>query len=193
MQFEQAGDFILNKLRNQLPAHFTYHQVNHTLDVYRAAERLALQENIGPEQMQLLLTAAWYHDTGFLVGPEGHEEESCRIATETLPGFGYSADEIVTICGLIRATRIPQTPHNHLEQILADADLDYLGRLDFDEIGNKLYNELLFTGKVSNKREWDFAQVKFMENHHYFTQTAINARQVQKDINLAKIKAQINN
>jgi len=191
MLFEQAGEYIMNKLASDLPAHFTYHQVNHTLDVYQAAERIGTNEGIGGHDMQLLLTAAWYHDTGFFVGPEGHEEESCRIATDVLPGFEYTENEIDTICGLIRATRIPQSPSNHLEQILADADLDYLGRDDFATISDKLYRELAFAGKVDNPLEWNFAQVKFMENHHYFTQTAINSRQAQKDINLAQIKAQI--
>jgi uncharacterized membrane-anchored protein YitT (DUF2179 family)/predicted metal-dependent HD superfamily phosphohydrolase len=193
MLFEQAGEFILNRLQQELPAHFTYHHTDHILDVYRAAERIGRQEGITDTQMKWLLTAAWYHDTGFLVGPDGHEEESCRIAKETLPQFEYSDDDIEVICGLIRATRMPQSPRNHLEQILCDADLDYLGRDDFFPISDKLYKELALAGKIGHKQEWDMAQVKFMENHHYFTQTAINTRQAQKEINLAKIKLQLHN
>ncbi|OKS87407.1 HD domain-containing protein [Mucilaginibacter polytrichastri] len=191
MLFEQAGEFIVNKLRTELSAHFTYHNVNHTLDVYSAAERIALQEGIAPQQMKLLLTAAWYHDSGFLIRTDEHEEESCRIAIDSLTDFEYSTDEIDTLCALIRATKVPQLPQNHLEQILADADLDYLGREDFWPISDKLYQELLAVGTVSNKQEWNLIQVKFLENHHFFTQTAINSRQAQKDINLAAIKAQI--
>ncbi len=193
MLFEKAGEFIIDKLRTELPTHFTYHSVNHTLDVYNAAERIGLREGIGHGEMQLLLTAAWFHDSGFLFGPEEHEEQSCRIARETLPGFGYTENEIYTVCELICATKVPQLPHNHLEQILADADLDYLGRDDFWIISDTLYQELLFAGKINNKTEWDFVQVKFMEQHHFFTKTSINSRQVQKDINLAQIKLQINN
>jgi uncharacterized membrane-anchored protein YitT (DUF2179 family)/predicted metal-dependent HD superfamily phosphohydrolase len=191
MLFEQAGDFIINKLRTELPAHLTYHQVDHTLDVFNAAERIGKAEGISAVDIQLVLTAAWYHDTGFLVKAVGHEEESCRIAKEVLPRFDYTNSEIEIVCGLIWATRIPQSPRNHLEQIMADADLDYLGRNDFKTISNKLYNELAFAGKINNRHEWDFAQVKFMENHHYFTQTAIKSRQAQKDLNFAQIKAQI--
>jgi uncharacterized membrane-anchored protein YitT (DUF2179 family)/predicted metal-dependent HD superfamily phosphohydrolase len=191
MLFEQAGEFIINKLRNQLPPHFAYHNLEHTLDVFSAAERLGAQEGVDGARLKLLLTAAWYHDSGFLEVAEGHEEHSCRIARQYLPGFEYADAEIETICGMIMATRMPQTPKTDMEQLLADADLDYLGREDFFEISSKLYAELAFAGKVANKHEWDFAQVKFMESHHYFTQTAIKARQAQKEINLAKIKAQI--
>lgn len=190
MLFEQAGKYILKRLGNELPAHLTYHHTHHITDVHQAAKRIGKQEGISDAEMQLLLTAALYHDAGFLVGPDGHEEVSCRIAKEILPQFEYRDNEIEIICGLIRATRIPQSPRNHLEQVLADADLDYLGREDFETISDKLYHELAYAGKVNNKQQWDLIQVKFMENHHYFTQTSINTRQAQKERNLAKIKLQ---
>ena len=192
MLFEQAGEFILNKLRVELPAHFTYHNADHSLDVYRAAERIGKQEGINEQQMRLLLTAAWYHDCGFLIGPDEHEEQSCRIAREFLPGFDYTAVDIEVICGMIMATRVPQSPKTHLEEILADADLEYLGREDFGVISTKLFRELALAGKIDTEQEWHFAEVKFMENHHYFTQSAISGRNAQKDINLEKIKAQLN-
>lgn len=191
MLFDPAEAFIIHKLQAELPAHLTYHNVNHTLDVYSAAERIGLQEGIGPEKMKLLLTAACYHDSGFLIAAEEHEEHSCNIAKEALPGFGYTQEQIDTICGLIRATKVPQLPNNHLEQILADADLDYLGREDFWPISDKLYQELLFTGKIRDKQEWNPVQLRFMEAHRFFTQTAISTRQKQKELNLASIKLQI--
>ena len=191
MLFEQAGEYILSKLRTELPAHLTYHNIDHVLDVYQAAQQLGGQEHISETEMQLLLTAACYHDAGFLKGPAGHEDESCRIAQAVLPGYQYSSAEIEQICNLIQATRLPQTPETHLAQILADADLDYLGRDDFFEISDKLYQELCNAGLVNGLLAWDKAQVTFIEQHHYFTQTAINTRQAQKEVNLAKVKARI--
>ena len=38
---------------------------------------------------------------------------------------------------LILATKVPQKPKNKLEKIICDADLDYLGREDFDNISDK--------------------------------------------------------
>ena len=90
------------------------------------------------------------------------------------------------------ATRVPQQPHNHLEQILCDADLDYLGREDFLEIGSKLFLELQVYGIINDEKEWDRLQVRFLEQHHYFTQTAISTRKEKKDFYLAEIKAKLN-
>ncbi|MDB4922001.1 HD domain-containing protein [Mucilaginibacter sp.] len=192
MQFEQAGNYILNRLNNELPDHLTYHNADHTKDVYQAAKRIGETEGITGDELKLLLTAAYYHDSGFLIMAEGHEEESCHIAREALPGYGYTIDEIEKICGMIMATRLPQSPTNHLEQILADADLENLGRDDFFTVSHKLFLENLFSGKVENENEWNLQQIEFIEKHQYFTKTAINLRQAKKDANLGRIKAQVN-
>ncbi|GAA4320061.1 hypothetical protein GCM10023149_19120 [Mucilaginibacter gynuensis] len=193
MQFEQVAEFILNKMQRELPAHLTYHDVEHTRDVVNAAKQLAQLENVNAGDTQLLLTAAMYHDAGHIVKSEGHEEESCLIAGRTLPNYGYTPAQIEQICGIIRATRLPQSPANHLEQIIADADLDYLGRDDFFAISHKLYLELAHTGAVTNENEWNKKQIDFLENHRYFTKTAINLRQAKKEQNIEQIKSQNSN
>lgn len=188
MQFAEACDFILKKLAIGLAPEYSYHNADHTRDVYEAADRLSGLEQIDDYEKKLLLTAAAYHDSGFLVKADGHEEESCKMAKDILPGFGYLKEEINTICGLIEATKLPQTPQNHLGQILADADLDYLGRDDFDQISGKLFQELKNRGLIDNQENWDRAQVKFLESHAYFTPSAINLRNAGKQARLQAIK-----
>jgi HD superfamily phosphodiesterase len=162
MPFEQAGEFILNKIKKELPETFFYHNIDHTLDVCNAAAIIARCERISDADMRLLLIAACYHDSGYLVSSYEHELESCKLAEEHLPGFGFNSEEI-----------------------LADADLDYIGREDFFEIGDKFYRELGLTGRD----EWNKVQLKFLEDHKYFTQTALNLRGPGKQENLEKVRA----
>ncbi|HVW96000.1 MAG TPA: HD domain-containing protein [Mucilaginibacter sp.] len=192
MQLEQAGTYILHRLETELPPALHYHNAAHTRNVYKAAKQLGEAEGITGDELTMLLTAAYYHDCGFLVKVKGHEEESCRIARDILPGFGYNTTETDRICGMIMATRLPQSPQNHLEEILADADLDYLGREDFFIVGDKLFAENLLAGTIKNREEWDCAQVAFITNHRYFTKSAINLREAKKEANLERVKAQQN-
>jgi uncharacterized protein len=74
---------------------------------------------------------------------------------------------------------------------LVDADLDYLGRDDFFETGDRLFNELRLSGALGTKMDWNKIQLEFMENHNYFTKSAINLRQAKKAANIAQIKAQL--
>ncbi|MEP6845771.1 MAG: phosphohydrolase, partial [Panacibacter sp.] len=92
------------------------------------------------------------------------------------------------ICGLIMATKIPQRPLTHLEKIICDADLDYLGRDDFRRISNALRLEFLAHDIVKNDREWEEKQIHFFEQHKYFTTTSNNLRNAMKLQQLAKLK-----
>lgn len=191
MQFEEAGKYVMGLLNRELPAALCYHNVAHTLDVYNAAERIAKSEGVTGHNLKLLLTAAWYHDSGHVTGKPDHEMQSCAIAREALPQFNYTPVEIKRICSIIMATRLPQSPKDILGEILADADLDYLGRDDFFAISAKLYEELGNTGRKVPKDEWNRIQVKFFESHHYFTKTARAERETKKEENLQLIKAEL--
>src|SRR5688500_16713301 len=117
---------VLEKLANLSPDLY-YHSIEHTLDVLDKAIYIAnVEGGFSENDIQLLKIGCLYHDTGFLVTYQNHEEEGCKFAMEELPQFSISPENIGTICGLIRTTRIPQTPHNKLEEIISDADLDYL-------------------------------------------------------------------
>ncbi|QEM09613.1 HD domain-containing protein [Mucilaginibacter rubeus] len=187
MQVEQAGEFILDKIKNELLEHFHYHNADHALDVYTAAKQIAAGEGISGLELDLLLTAAYYHDSGFLFGQANHEESSCKNARQYLPQFGYTADEIEQVCDIIMATKMPQSPHNHLGQIICDADLDYLGRNDFFILSKRLFSELVITDHLESELEWDRQQVKFLQSHHYFTQTALRLRAECKNEHLTAI------
>lgn len=191
MQLEHAGEFILTKLSNDLPGYLTYHNVDHTKDVYNAATIIGEQENISAHEMEVLLTAACFHDAGYLKGAAGHEEESCRIAREILPLFEYTDEETEEVCGLIMATKMPQTPLDHLQKIIADADLDYLGRADFFETSRKLYTELNNLDSAMSEKEWLIREIAFLEAHSYFTGTAIRLRNDKKQEHLKHLKTEL--
>lgn len=192
MEYEKIKKIILKELKENLPEHLSYHSVMHVKDVINAVEEIALAENVGGEDLMLLKTAALFHDSGFLQGAKDHEEKSCEIAQKYLLDYGYNQPQIDKIKGMIMATKIPQSPNNKLEEILADADLDYLGRDDFFKIGDKLFDELTMFGIVNSERDWNLLQEKFLESHHFFTKTAINNRNQKKQENLEIIKSKLN-
>ncbi|MES2617424.1 MAG: HD domain-containing protein [Bacteroidota bacterium] len=194
MQVEKATDHILERLENELPGYLLYHCVDHTKDVRKQAMRIAKEEGIdNSEELLLLETASVYHDCGFLETYADHEEKGCEIARDVLPQFGYTDRQITIIEGMIMATKVPQQPKTRLEQIICDADLDYLGREDFFSIGDNLYEEFLYKGIVKDPLSWNQLQVKFLTAHHYYTQTNINGRGPQKAEHLKQVIKKIDN
>ena len=191
MQHLPECQLILNKLKNELPANLYYHSIDHTLDVYNCAANIAKEEDVSDSDLKLLLVGAIYHDAGYLIENNNHEEHSCAIAREYLPQFNYTKIDIDRICGIIMATKIPQSPKSHLEEIICDADLNYLGRTDFFSIGENLYKEMIAIGHIKNREEWDKLQVDFLLKHHYFTATVIRHNYSQKEENLAIVQSKI--
>jgi uncharacterized protein len=187
-RYDKAKKFILDKLKSELPETLYYHGQHHVLDVLSSAETLGKLENINNGEMELLKLAALFHDSGYIINSHDHEKLGCGIVKENLPGFGYSQKEIEAICGMIMATRYPQQPTNLLEEIICDADLDYLGRNDFFEIGNTLHKELNEQGVLLNDNDWNKLQETFLSSHNYFTKAATDLRKAKKEEHLNKIR-----
>ena len=78
-----------------------------------------------------------------------------------------------------------------MQEIICDADLDYLGTDEFDMIADRLRRELRNMNKLDSDRRWDEIQVKFLTQHKYFTETAIKTRTKKKLQNLNKIKKRL--
>ncbi len=170
-------DHVVAMLKAGLAETLTYHSVDHTLDVYTQCLAIAQAEGIkDADTLEKLQVAALYHDCGFLYVYQQHEEKGCEIAREQLPGFGIPERTIEEICGLIMATKVPQAPANYLQQIICDADLDYLGRGDFYETGDKLRRELIEYKFITDANDWEERQLDFLRSHHYFTKTSIRKR-----------------
>jgi len=89
---------------------------------------------------------------------------------------------------LIMVTRLPQKASTIAEQILCDADLDYLGREDFFIHSFELQYEWNVLGiRKTNLSEWLGIQIKFLSDHTYFTKSANDLRNQKKSTNLHEI------
>lgn len=191
INYYKAERHIIKVLEKGLTDKLHYHSIGHTKDVVKAIERLALMEGVTDEGLFLLKSAATYHDAGFVEQYDKNEPIGARLAEEILPKYGYTEQHIQTIKELIFVTQIPHSPKNKLEEIICDADLDYLGRDDFHEIADRLRRELREHGKIDSDRKWDEIQVQFLTAHRYFTETAIRTRKEKKLKNLEEVKARL--
>lgn len=192
--FINVKNFFLNRLEtDEFVSKLKYHGPHHTIDVMEAAERIGRAEGLSEEDLMLVKVAALYHDSGFLNKYQNNEEEGAKLARRELPRYGFTDAQIEIIEGMILATKIPQSPKNHLEEVLCDADLDYLGRSkeEFEEISSNLAQELIDKKLLKSIKHWDPIQVKFLESHVYFTETCIKTRRPGKIERLREIKARL--
>ncbi|MFT6717255.1 MAG: class 3 adenylate cyclase/predicted metal-dependent HD superfamily phosphohydrolase [Saprospiraceae bacterium] len=191
--YRKVRRYMIDRLKNNLPEGLHYHGLHHTIDVINAAERIAQGEEVDKAEKMLIKVAALFHDSGFLNKYQGNEPEGVKLANEILPKYGFTNKQIKRIEGMIMATIIPQRPTNILEEIMCDADLDYLGRSkeEFYNISNSLKQELLEHGLLKDEEDWDPIQVNFLTEHRFFTQTAVVYRRANKVDRLNEIKEKL--
>ena len=189
VRFDDIEETVLNMLEEKLPKNLYYHNLKHTIDVTTQVEIIGRHEGISDEEMLMLKTAALFHDTGFTRTYKDHEEAGVEIAREYLPKYDYTPEQIDLICSLIMKTKLPPKPVTLLEQIICDADLDYLGRADFIPVSGNLYRELRERGAIEDDIDkWNLMQIKFIEGHQYFTNSAKQMRDVNKNNQLEAIR-----
>ncbi len=90
---------------------------------------------------------------------------------------------------MFKATKVPQSPKNKLEEIICDADLDYLGRDDFDKISGSLFEEFKYWNIVIDHHTWMQVQLNFLENHVYYTNYSKKNRTQEKLDKLEELKS----
>ena len=160
---------VIHLLKTALPSYCHYHNYEHTLYVWHKVAEIAVHENCTPEEIDLLKAAALWHDTGFLNSYQNHEEESCKLAATWLRENNFSDTYIELVCSMIMATKLPQSPQTRLEEIVADADLEYLGTGYAALIAANLFKEFQELDPAFTKKQWNELQVSFLQKHHFFT------------------------
>lgn len=191
MAYSNLEKFVLSELGERLSPKLTYHGLHHTKDVIEVCKNYCVHYDLDQKQEELLKVGALMHDCGFLKTYDNHEDIGVEISKRILPDYGYNQKDIEIVSGLIMATQVPQKPKNFLEKIICDADLDYLGRPDFYQISESLFEELKHFMGLKDRTQWNQIQVNFFESHSYHTEWAKIHRSPIKEAYLEELKKQV--
>ena len=182
MDFTRAKEYITQRLVNDLSSDLYYHGAHHTFAVVKAVAQLAALEGVSKPEYNLLLTAAYFHDSGFLFEYSSNELFATQLTKDVLPEFDYSEQEIIEVNKIILATQSHLKPSSLLEEIMCDADHDYIGTDEYYSIAKTLRKELATQGVRYDDLEWIKIQHTYLTSKHtYYTQTANKLRLPKKE------------
>ena len=190
---QSTEEFVTNLLTQELDSNFLYHNLRHTQRVVTHTTELAEHYKLQENEKEVLVLAAWFHDTGYTKGVAEHEGKGCELCTEFLKNKNYPDSKIETVSRLIMATNRYHDPKDLSEQIIRDADASHLGQKSYPETSELLRQELARLGVMEfTPSEWRTENIKlFRTEHHFYTDYAKEKWQGRKEKNLQKIiKAQ---
>ncbi len=188
----EAERHVSNKLRNEIPEAYTYHTLDHTLEVVKNAIYIGTKENLDENEMSLLVVAAWFHDVGYVKTYQGHEAESAAMADEFLAEREVDKSIRDIVVDGILSTTFPQQAKTKIAEVLCDADFMHLGQSTYFDRARKLRQEQKSAGVAALKKiDFDKESVKVFEQHRYFTTYCRNTLTETKEANLKRIKEKI--
>ncbi|RYY55727.1 MAG: phosphohydrolase [Chitinophagaceae bacterium] len=172
-------------------SHFTYHNITHTESVVARAGEIARFYQLADREYFIVVTAAWFHDSGYYAGEaSGHEKKGAELAGIFLRAKGVDEETIGKVRDCIMATCMPQSPHDLLEKIVADADLYHWGTGEFPGFNKRMRKEASWRlGHKIDKTRWRADTIRLLESHQYQTDYARDLLEPVKQQNIALLRA----
>jgi predicted metal-dependent HD superfamily phosphohydrolase len=190
--YTNTEDHVRQLFRSADRPSLVFHTLHHTESVVLRAREIAAHYALSEKDMQVLLTAAWFHDTGYLTGDaEGHEERSADMAKAFLATQGADEPMIAHVRSCILSTRYPRTPENLPEEILCDADTYHFGTGEFKKTNKKVFEEMQLHDTGIDKQEWKQQALAFLEAHEYYTSYCQHLLNEKKQENIEKMKQKL--
>lgn len=189
---KQAKIYVTALLEEKLPKQLVYHTLKHTLTVVKETRALGEATGLSDSDLEVLLVAAWFHDTGYIDVMDGHEYRSMELAQAWLADEGCPPERIAVVQGIIRATHRNEPRETELQQLMVDADMSNMGSPEFFANAELLRAEWETTlGKTYSNVEWAETQLDFLLTSKFLTDAAQDRYQEQFKVNIKQQRDQL--
>jgi putative nucleotidyltransferase with HDIG domain len=200
---EEISQYVFNLFKEKLSHQYVYHNYQHTLETTESAAKLARECGLKGEDLEMLLIAAWFHDTGYVHSYADHEEKSVEVARDFLTGKDYPVSKIDKVPKCTEATKRKTPPSNLSEEILCDADIMSIGEKNFFSKADLLRTEWEnFHVRYCDEIEWAETQLEFLSSATFHTaqaqriyggQLALNLQEQRQKLKKLQKKAEKKN
>jgi predicted metal-dependent HD superfamily phosphohydrolase len=188
----KVSEHVRNLLTTQIPPGIVYHDLMHTIEVVEAVKLLTASYEMNSDDLEILLIAAWFHDTGYIKAYTGHEDKSIEIAQEFLKDRQYDQQKIDKVSAIINVTKHNSPVNSLSEQIIQDADISHIGKKGFNTKSELLRMEFVSCKNTKfSDEEWIDVNINFISKHDFITDAAKKFFGETRSDNLAKLQKKV--
>jgi hypothetical protein len=187
MKLQDVEEVVFKTFEDEASPNLFFHNASLVRNVISHTELLATAEKVPEDELISLKLASMFLFTGYIFDYDDPAEASVRYASEILPRYGFPQSDINSACTLVRNS-FSGNIISLRDRIIHDARWDYLGRIDYMRLTEKLLRELTEYGKVVSREEWLTEQKKMLSNHEFMTATARLIRSVPADRQIADLE-----
>jgi class 3 adenylate cyclase len=189
IKLQDIEEVITKKFDDEAPPNMYFHNSSLVKSLSNQVEILATAEKLPEEEFLYLKLASVFLFSGFISDYEyeRHVESSLLTVEEILPWYAFDQAGIEEVKKLIMNS-FNNNRESESDKILHDARYDYLGRIDYLKLTDKLRKEGSEYGIVHDHKEWVEIQEKLLTDHDFITGTARLLRSVPLEDQVAALK-----
>src|ERR1035437_1389512 len=187
IKLQDIEEMIIKMFDNEAPPNLYFHNSSMVKNISNQVELLSRAENLPDEEFINLKLASVFLLTGFISDYEKPMEASLRLVEEILPGYGFSQENVESTKKMIRNS-FSGHQESLTDNILHDARYDYLGRVDYMKLIDKLLRERTEYGNHPDNKTWIEFQKKQLSDHQFITNTARLLRNVAAEDQIAGLQ-----
>ncbi len=188
IKLQDIEEMVIKKFDDEAPPDLYFHNSSLVRNISTQVDLISNAEKLPEEDYVNLKLAAVFLITGFITDYEKPMEESIRLVEEVLPGYGFTRENIDTVSRIIKNS-YTDNQETLPDNILHDAQYDYLGRVDYIKLTDRLLRELSEYGKHIDRKKWIEIQKKYLYDHQFSTNTARLLRSIPVEDQVAALVA----
>ena len=186
IKLQDIEEMITKMFDDEASPNLYFHNSSMVKNICNHVELLSTAEKLSDEEYVHLKLASVFLLTGFISDYEKPMEASLRLVEEMLPKYGFSQTDIELTSQTIRNS-YTDNQDSLSDQILHDALYDYLGRVDYLKLTEKLLRERTEYGKHTDAQSWIEVQKNLLSDHDFLTNTAKLLRGVPVEEQIAAL------
>lgn len=174
MQFIKLQDieeYVQKMFDGEAPPNLYFHNFAMAKNIVNQVDLIANAEKLEKEEYIELRLAATFILTGYINFYEKPYDGACQSVDEVLPKYAFARKNIDSVKRLITNSFTGKT-ESLSDKILHDAVYDYMGRIDYVKLLEKLLKEESEYGHVENINSWFQRMRKSLEEYQFFTNTS---------------------
>ncbi len=187
IKLEDVEEAVNKIFIDEAPPDLYFHNAQLARSITAQVELIATAEQLPEEVYVNLKLASIFLITGYLADYDNPAEASFTLMGEILPRFGFDESYIISARHII-TNSFNEKYESFADKILHDARYDYLGRVDYIKLTDKLFRERNEHGILTDANTWIDVQKKLLREHDFLTKTGKLLRSVTVEEQIAAIQ-----
>jgi hypothetical protein len=186
-----AGQDVFQLFRSAGPDNpLVFHSFGRARALVDASREVAKGVKLDDGDLPALLLAAWFHDTGYTVGPKGNRKQSAELARTFLAEHRQPQELAEEVVAAIQASDSP-SPDKPVQEVLHDALLLPIASKNYLELAEQFRLEReRRNGEVHSDVDWSNICIAFFDNNQFrtrYAQLEYNGRRAGNLVRLHKL------